>query len=57
MRPVMRRSGTAETSLVTDLVRDLVMDLVTGHTWQEALSQWERASDLLRRWWGNHRRV
>src|ERR1035437_79292 len=34
---VMRRSATAETSLVTDLV--------TGHTSQEALSQWERACD------------
>ena len=30
--------------------QDLITDLVTGHTWQEALSQWERASDLLRRW-------
>ena len=30
--------------------QDLVTDLVTGHAWQEALSQWERASDLLRRW-------
>ncbi|MHB8273699.1 MAG: hypothetical protein ACYDC9_02860 [Dermatophilaceae bacterium] len=38
----MRRSATAETSLVTDLVM--------GHTSQEALSQWERASDLRRRW-------
>jgi hypothetical protein len=45
MRPVMRRSGTAETSLVT-----LVTDLVTVETWQEALSQRERASDLRRRW-------
>jgi len=41
-----RRSRTAETSLVSNLVTDLV----TGHTWQEALSQWERASDLRRRW-------
>ena len=32
------------------LVTDPVTDLVTGHTWQEALSQWERASDLLTLW-------
>lgn|GEM_PF-5452474 len=41
----LRQSATPETSLVTDLDTDLDTDPVTGHTWQEVLSQWERTSD------------